>query len=153
MNQAKPTRIRYAEVVGRFEQQMDQSDQLRTDSLKNLQRIREAKRNTLDREYARLSSKLGNKHPRTLRASEKLAGNQALWIFALAVVFVFLVLSAQYESWMLPLAIILIVPLCLLAAITGVLYRGMDNNILTQVGLVVLSLGELTPELVRALRA
>ena len=52
--------------------------------------------------------------------------------------FVFLVLAAQYESWSLPLAIILIVPMCLLAAIVGVWLVGMDNNIFTQIGLVVL---------------
>jgi multidrug efflux pump subunit AcrB len=54
------------------------------------------------------------------------------------VVFVFLVLAAQYESLTLPLAVILIVPMCLVAAITGVILRGQDNNILTQVGFVVL---------------
>jgi multidrug efflux pump len=59
-------------------------------------------------------------------------------VFPLAVVFVFLVLSAQYESWSLPLAIILIVPMCLLAAITGIWLARMDNNIFTQIGLVVL---------------
>jgi multidrug efflux pump len=59
-------------------------------------------------------------------------------VFPLAVVFVFLVLSAQYESWSLPLAIILIVPMCLLAAITGIWLAKMDNNIFTQIGLVVL---------------
>ncbi len=59
-------------------------------------------------------------------------------VFPLAVVFVFLVLAAQYESWSLPMAIILIVPMCLLAAITGVWLCGMDNNIFTQIGLVVL---------------
>jgi multidrug efflux pump subunit AcrB len=53
-------------------------------------------------------------------------------------VFVFLVLAAQYESLTLPLAVILIVPMCLIASITGVLMRGMDNNILTQVGFIVL---------------
>jgi multidrug efflux pump len=58
--------------------------------------------------------------------------------FPLAVVFVFLVLSAQYESWSLPLSIILIVPMCLLASITGIWLVGMDNNIFTQIGLVVL---------------
>ncbi len=73
-----------------------------------------------------------------LALQEKLAGDTAIYVFLLAVVFVFLVLAAQYESWLLPLAVILIVPMCLLAAITGVLYRGMDNNILTQIGLVVL---------------
>jgi multidrug efflux pump len=59
-------------------------------------------------------------------------------VFPLAVVFVFLVLAAQYESWSLPLAIILIVPMCLLAAITGIWIAKMDNNIFTQIGLVVL---------------
>jgi multidrug efflux pump len=59
-------------------------------------------------------------------------------VFPLAVVFVFLVLSAQYESWSLPMAIILIVPMCLLAAITGIWLMRMDNNIFTQIGLVVL---------------
>jgi multidrug efflux pump len=59
-------------------------------------------------------------------------------VFPLAVVFVFLTLSAMYESWSLPVAIILIVPMCLLAAITGVWLARMDNNIFTQIGLVVL---------------
>ena len=58
--------------------------------------------------------------------------------FPLAVVFVFLVLSAQYESWTLPLSIILIVPMCLLAAITGIWLAGLNNDIFTQIGLVVL---------------
>ncbi len=58
--------------------------------------------------------------------------------FPLAVVFVFLVLSAQYESWSLPLSIILIVPMCLLASIAGIWLMKMDNNIFTQIGLVVL---------------
>ena len=52
--------------------------------------------------------------------------------------FVFLTLSAQYESWLLPLAIILIVPLCLLFAVVGIWFRGIDNNVLTQIGFVVL---------------
>jgi hydrophobe/amphiphile efflux-1 (HAE1) family protein len=69
---------------------------------------------------------------------EKSAGNTAIVAFTLAVVFVFLLLAAQYESVLLPLAVILIVPMCLLAAICGVLWRGMDNNILTQIGFVVL---------------
>ena len=73
-----------------------------------------------------------------LALQEKLAGNTAIYVFALAVIFVFLVLAAQYESLLLPLAVIGIVPMCLLAAITGVLWREMDNNILTQIGLVVL---------------
>jgi hydrophobe/amphiphile efflux-1 (HAE1) family protein len=66
------------------------------------------------------------------------AGNTAMFAFILAVVFVFLVLAAQYESLTLPLAVIMIVPMCLVAAISGVILRGMDNNILTQVGFVVL---------------
>ena len=69
---------------------------------------------------------------------EKQAGDTIVFVFAMAVVFVFLLLAAQYESWLLPLSVILIVPMSLLAAITGVLMRGMDNNILTQIGLVVL---------------
>jgi multidrug efflux pump len=67
-----------------------------------------------------------------------LAGNTAVFVFGLGTVFVFLVLAAQYESWSLPLAIILIVPMCLLAAIAGVWIAGMENNIFTQIGLVVL---------------
>jgi len=59
-------------------------------------------------------------------------------VFPLAVVFVLLVLAAQYESWSLPVAIILIVPMCILAALTGVYMMRLDNNIFTQVGLVVL---------------
>ncbi|MDX3901075.1 MAG: multidrug efflux RND transporter permease subunit [Sphingobium sp.] len=66
------------------------------------------------------------------------AGNTAGIVFGMAVFFVFLVLAAQYESLTLPLAIILIVPMCLFAAMLGVNLRGMDNNILTQIGLVVL---------------
>jgi hydrophobe/amphiphile efflux-1 (HAE1) family protein len=74
----------------------------------------------------------------TLAFQQLRAGNTAIFAFALAVVFVFLVLAAQFESLTLPLAIILIVPMCLVAAITGVILRGQDNNILTQVGFVVL---------------
>jgi multidrug efflux pump len=59
-------------------------------------------------------------------------------VFPLAVVFVLLVLSAQYESWSLPLAIILIVPMCILAALVGVVIAKLDNNIFVQIGLVVL---------------
>jgi multidrug efflux pump subunit AcrB len=66
------------------------------------------------------------------------AGSTAVFAFLLAVVFVFLVLAAQYESLTLPLAVILIVPMCLIASITGIILRGMDNNILTQVGFIVL---------------
>jgi hydrophobe/amphiphile efflux-1 (HAE1) family protein len=73
-----------------------------------------------------------------LALQEKAAGSSSALIFLLAVVFVFLVLAAQYEALTLPLAVILIVPMCILAALAGVMLRGMDNNILTQVGLVVL---------------
>jgi hydrophobe/amphiphile efflux-1 (HAE1) family protein len=74
----------------------------------------------------------------TLAFQQIRAGSTAMFAFVLAVVFVFLVLAAQYESLTLPLAVILIVPMCLVAAITGVILRGQDNNILTQVGFVVL---------------
>ncbi len=74
----------------------------------------------------------------TLAFQQVRAGNTAIFVFALAVVFVFLVLAAQYESLTLPLAVILIVPMCLVASIVGVVLRGQDNNILTQVGFVVL---------------
>ncbi|GLK80378.1 efflux RND transporter permease subunit [Methylopila turkensis] len=73
-----------------------------------------------------------------LAYQEKLAGNTAVFVFALAILFVFLFLSAQYESWALPLAIILITPLSLLAALIGVWLKGSDNNILTQIGFIVL---------------
>jgi hydrophobe/amphiphile efflux-1 (HAE1) family protein len=74
----------------------------------------------------------------TLAYQQQRAGSTAVFAFSLAVVFVFLVLAAQYESLTLPLAVILIVPMCLIASITGVILRGMDNNILTQVGFIVL---------------
>ena len=67
-----------------------------------------------------------------------LAGNTTLLVFPLCVLLVFLVLAAQYESWALPLSVILIVPMCLLAAIAGVWLDGTDNNIFTQIGLFVL---------------
>ena len=73
-----------------------------------------------------------------LALQEKWVGDTTVYLLALAVVFVFLLLAAQYESWLLPLSVILIVPMSLLAAILGVMARGMDNNILTQVGMVVL---------------
>jgi hydrophobe/amphiphile efflux-1 (HAE1) family protein len=69
---------------------------------------------------------------------QKFAGNTAGYVFALAVLLVFLVLAAQYESLVMPLAIILIVPMSVLAAIAGVNLRGMDNNVLTQIGMIVL---------------
>jgi multidrug efflux pump len=67
-----------------------------------------------------------------------LAGNSAIFVFPLCVLLAFLVLAAQYESWSLPLAVILIVPMTLLSAITGVILAGGDNNIFTQIGLIVL---------------
>ncbi|HEY9550009.1 MAG TPA: multidrug efflux RND transporter permease subunit [Kiloniellaceae bacterium] len=73
-----------------------------------------------------------------LAYQERNTGNTAIFIFGLSVLFVFLALAAQYESWSLPLAIILIVPMSVLSALIGVNLRGFDNNILTQVGLIVL---------------
>jgi multidrug efflux pump subunit AcrB len=69
---------------------------------------------------------------------QKGAGNTAMYVFILAVVLVFLVLAAQYESWSLPLAVILVVPMCLLCSVTGVILARMDINIFTQIGFVVL---------------
>ncbi|PKO66999.1 MAG: multidrug efflux RND transporter permease subunit [Betaproteobacteria bacterium HGW-Betaproteobacteria-16] len=73
-----------------------------------------------------------------LTYQEILAGNSAVWVFPLAILLVFLVLAAQYESLTLPLSIILIVPMGLLAAMTGVWLDGGDNNVFTQIGLMVL---------------
>jgi multidrug efflux pump len=67
-----------------------------------------------------------------------LAGNTAVYVYPLCILLVFLVLAAQYESLRLPLAIILIVPMCLLFAIAGVWFKGSDNNIFTQIGFIVL---------------
>ncbi len=66
------------------------------------------------------------------------AGNTATHVFGLAVVFVFLVLAAQYESWKLPLAVILVVPMCLLCSLVGVSIAHMDVSLFTQIGFVVL---------------
>ena len=73
-----------------------------------------------------------------LTLMQNLAGNTAMYVFALAVVLVFLVLAAQYESWSLPLAVILVVPMCLLCSIAGVAVMHMDINIFTQIGFIVL---------------
>ncbi|NYZ14113.1 multidrug efflux RND transporter permease subunit [Azospirillum sp. RWY-5-1] len=73
-----------------------------------------------------------------LAYQEKAAGSTGLMVFGLSVVFVFLLLAAQYESWALPLTVILIVPMCLLAAVSGLLARGMAVDVLAQVGFVVL---------------
>ena len=67
-----------------------------------------------------------------------LAGNAGLWVFPISVLLVFLVLAALYESLTLPLAVIMIVPMSILAALTGVYLTGADNNIFTQIGLMVL---------------
>mgnify|MGYP001448645813 CR=1 FL=1 len=74
-----------------------------------------------------------------LAYQEKAAGNTALLIFPLCVLFVWLVHSAEYESFAISTAIILIVPMCLLSGIAGVWLRGMDNNIFTQIGFIVLA--------------
>nr|WP_035051452.1 efflux RND transporter permease subunit [Andreprevotia chitinilytica] len=73
-----------------------------------------------------------------LTYQEILAGNSAIWIFPLSILLVFLVLAAQYESLSLPLAILLIVPMGLLSAMTGIWLSGGDNNVFTQIGLMVL---------------
>ncbi|MEA2917194.1 MAG: hypothetical protein QOJ15_9275 [Bradyrhizobium sp.] len=73
-----------------------------------------------------------------LAYQEKLVGNTGLLVFAASVVFVFLVLAAQYESWSLPMAVVLIVPMCLLAGVSGLLLRGLEVNILGQIGFIVL---------------
>jgi hydrophobe/amphiphile efflux-1 (HAE1) family protein len=73
-----------------------------------------------------------------LAFQQKIAGDTGALVFALAVVFVFLLLAALYESVTLPFSVILIVPMCILAALSGVAVRHMDNNILTQIGLIVL---------------
>ncbi|MGF1474916.1 MAG: efflux RND transporter permease subunit [Geminicoccaceae bacterium] len=69
---------------------------------------------------------------------QRQTGNTAGIVFLLAVVFVFLILAAQYESWTMPLAVILIVPMVLLCAVIGISFRGIDNNIMVQIGFVVL---------------
>ena len=73
-----------------------------------------------------------------LTYQEKIAGNTALIVFPLSVFLVFLILAAQYESWALPLAVILIVPMSLLTSLVGVWLKGSDNNIFTQIGFIVL---------------
>ncbi len=73
-----------------------------------------------------------------LAFQEKLVGNTSIIIFALCVLFVYLILAALYESWTLPLTIIMIVPLVLLFALLGIEARGLDNNLMTQIGMVVL---------------
>ncbi|WP_406610283.1 efflux RND transporter permease subunit [Agarivorans sp. JK6] len=73
-----------------------------------------------------------------LTYQQKLSGNTAMLIYPLVIILVFMVLAAQYESLRLPMAIILIIPMTLLSAISGVLLWGGDNNIFTQIGLIVL---------------
>ena len=69
---------------------------------------------------------------------EKKVGNEAIVIFALAIVLVFLVLAAQYESWSLPMAVLLVVPLALLGTVAALMMREFDNNIYTQIGIVLI---------------
>ena len=73
-----------------------------------------------------------------LAFQQRATGNTTLLIFGASVLFVFMVLAAQYESWSLPLSVVLIVPMCLLTAVTGLLLRGMSVDILGQIGFVVL---------------
>jgi multidrug efflux pump subunit AcrB len=72
-----------------------------------------------------------------LSLQESTGGNAGLFIFPICVLFVYLVLAAQYGSWSLPLAVILIVPMCVLAGLAGVRFMGLDVNVLTQIGFVV----------------
>lgn len=69
---------------------------------------------------------------------EQRVGGESLYIFAVAIILVYLVLAAQYESWILPIAVILVVPLGLLGAVIAVWVRGMDNNVYTQIGIVLI---------------
>jgi len=73
-----------------------------------------------------------------LTYQQKLAGDSALFIFPLCVLLAYLILAAQYNSWLLPLAVLMIVPMCLLSAILGVWLVGGDNNVFVQIGLIVL---------------
>ena len=73
-----------------------------------------------------------------LSYQEKLVGNQAIVVFSMALLVVYLILAALYESWFIPLSVIFSIPLAVLGAMAGLMYRGMDNNIYTQVGLVLL---------------
>ncbi len=73
-----------------------------------------------------------------LSYQEKLVGNQAIIVFSMALLVVYLILAALYESWFIPLSVILSIPLAMLGAMAGLMLRGMDNNIYTQVGLVLL---------------
>lgn len=73
-----------------------------------------------------------------LSYQEKLVGSQAIVVFAMALLVVYLILAALYESWFIPLAVVLSIPLAVLGAMAGLMWRGMDNNIYTQVGLVLL---------------
>jgi HAE1 family hydrophobic/amphiphilic exporter-1 len=69
---------------------------------------------------------------------EKRVGSESQWVFLLAVLFVYLVLAAQYESWFLPMAVVFVVPLGLLGASAAVAIRGLDNNVYTQIGIVLI---------------
>ena len=69
---------------------------------------------------------------------EKKVGGEAVFVFAVAILLVYLVLAAQYESWILPISVILVVPLGLLGAVAAVWLRGMDNNVYTQIGIVLI---------------
>lgn len=74
----------------------------------------------------------------SLSYQEKLVGNQAIIVFSMALLVVYLILAALYESWFIPLSVVLSIPLAVLGAMAGLMHRGMDNNIYTQVGLVLL---------------
>jgi HAE1 family hydrophobic/amphiphilic exporter-1 len=69
---------------------------------------------------------------------EKRVGGEAVYVYGFAVLLVYLVLAALYESWLVPMAVIFVVPLGLLGAAAAVAYRGMDNNVYTQIGIVLI---------------
>jgi HAE1 family hydrophobic/amphiphilic exporter-1 len=86
---------------------------------------------------SKLSSAMGSEWT-AMAFQEKRVGSQAVYVFALAVLLVYLVLAGQYESWLLPAAVIMVVPLALLGTVAAVAARGMDNNIYTQIGIVLI---------------
>ena len=101
-------------------------------------RAMEVMEEVFDGKVKRKAPKMNRSWTELAKLQEQESGGQALMVFGLAVVFVFLVLAGQYESWSLPLAVILVVPMCLLCAIAGVLFMQQDVNIFTQIGFVVL---------------
>ncbi|MEM9282474.1 MAG: multidrug efflux RND transporter permease subunit [Verrucomicrobiota bacterium] len=86
----------------------------------------------------KLPSSMGYSWSELSFQEKQASGSTIIFIFALAIVIVYLVLSAQYESWSIPISVVLSVPTALLGAVIGVMLRGMDNNVYTQIGIVLL---------------